>query len=202
MNDLFENVPGSDIMPIGSEEDLRNSPLVMTAFHISIYHNLPFPVNHIVDLGCYYAAPEAYNMGRHWNVEEVWACDPNGEISQPCQEVDWPLPKIHFNSPKVPVGLPAIAIHPGFSIPPEVYKLGRRPPPWSETLAKVNPSLIVFSAYAEDELLRDAQYLRKCGFVISRTYRHPLFRRLYKITENSGVGWCIALARRDNLRDL
>lgn len=106
----------------------------------------------------------SYRLLKDESVREVYVIDPSLMLRGECKN-----PKVVplRSAEGAPVGLPAMMLHPGFTLPPTRHAGYTRAetPPWEDTLGLLKPPWIVWSSYAMDEFELDAAWLTERGYV-------------------------------------
>lgn len=98
------------------------------------------------------------------DVREVWIVDPVAKYHSTARR---PVVHVHREVSGVPVGLPAIACHPGFSLPPErfaTYLHRETMPTWKSTLDALRPSWIAWCAWSPEEFGDEISWLGAVGY--------------------------------------
>lgn len=123
------------------------------------------PLPEVYDLGCGTVNPVAY-----WFCEglsKVYLVDPNAKV----RDVETGI-EIAVNPEQIYEGLPAIAMHPGFSLREDFYGI----PSWRTTLRSLKPKAICFCAYSPDEMTRELEYLETRGYAPVTVEANERFR--------------------------
>lgn len=142
----------------------------------------------VYDLGCGLVNPSVY--GRCLGLEYVYLIDPNTLLRGPWPESGTITISIRPKNP--PLGLPAIAKHPGFSLRPGMYA-GTEP--WHDTLERLRPPFISFCSYRGDEMDEDLDYLGRHGYRAITRGVAP-FRETLPLIEGSSFGDSWAVVER------
>ena len=127
-----------------------------------------FRPKQIYDLGAgtnIYA--DSYRVLKDESVREVYVIDPSLKLLGECRS-----PKVIglHSEQGAPIGLPAMMLQPGFTLPSTRhagYTRATTPTPtWESTLNLLQPPWIVWSSYSMDEHLADAQWLTEHGYSV------------------------------------
>lgn len=158
-------------------------------------------ISHVYDLGCGQIDTMYYKLFPK-DVKDVWLVDPNLKIYK---SIEIERPTLHevtdLESSDIPIGLPAVAWHPGFwGLTDDWYKENNltKCEPWPETLKRLQPPVLAWSAYSRLEWVAEALILFGCGYKIIDQRCLKLFNEWKTIDPDGivhGPGLCMGVAK-------
>lgn len=127
-----------------------------------------FRPKQIYDLGAgTHVHADSYRVLKDESVREVYVIDPSLRLLGECRS-----PKVVGlrSEQGAPVGLPAIMLQPGFTLPATRHagytRADTPTPTWESTLNLLQPPWIVWSSYELAEGVADAEWLQAHGYAV------------------------------------